>query len=121
MDRGRSVVSSADFAKLSPEAKVKTNYARVWNEKNEQLFAARGGTYRLDGDKLHHTVTMSLYTSIIGVDRVLKIVRLDKRPNPGVCPRLAGVTGEEQHRSGHGGAAGPNPYEAPGCQGTKIS
>jgi len=78
MDRGRSVVSSADFAKLSPEAKVKTNYARVWNEKNEQMFAARGGTYRLDGDKLHHTVTMSLYTSIIGVDRVLKIVRLDK-------------------------------------------
>ncbi len=77
VDRARSVVSSADFAKLSPEEKIKTNYARVWNEKNEQMFAARGGTYRLDGDKLHHTVTMSLYTSIIGVDRVLKIVRLD--------------------------------------------
>jgi hypothetical protein len=45
MDRGRSVVSSADFAKLSPEEKIKTNYARVWNEKNEQMFAARGGTY----------------------------------------------------------------------------
>jgi hypothetical protein len=77
VDRSRSVVSGADFAKLSPEEKVKTNYARVWNEKNEQVFAARGGTYRLDGDKLHHTVTMSLYTSIIGVDRVLKIVHLD--------------------------------------------
>jgi hypothetical protein len=77
VDRNRSVVSGADFAKLSPEEKVKTNYARVWNEKNEQVFAARGGTYRLDGDKLHHTVTMSLYTSIIGVDRVLKIVHLD--------------------------------------------
>src|SRR5438128_1381899 len=77
MDRGRSVVSSADFAKLSPEEKVKTNYARVWNEKNEQVFAVRGGTYRLDGDKLHHTATMALYTSIIGVDRVLKIVHLD--------------------------------------------
>ena len=77
VDRSRSVVSGADFAKLSPEEKVKTNYARVWNEKNEQVFAARGGTYRLDGDKLHHTVMMSLYTSIIGVDRVLKIVHLD--------------------------------------------
>jgi len=78
MDRGRSVVSSADFAKLSPEEKVKTNYTRVWNEKNEQVFAVRGGTYRLDGDKLHHTATMALYTQLIGVDRVLKIVRLDK-------------------------------------------
>jgi hypothetical protein len=77
MDRSRSVVSSADFAKLSPQEKVKTNYVRVWNKKNEQMFAARGGTYRLDGDKLHHTVTMALYTQLIGVDRVLKIVRLD--------------------------------------------
>jgi hypothetical protein len=77
VDRSRSVVSGADFAKLPPDEKVKTNYAHVWNEKNEQVFAARGGTYRLDGDKLHHTVTMALYTSIIGVDRVLKIVHLD--------------------------------------------
>src|SRR5262245_14755983 len=44
MTRDRSVMSTADFAKLSPEEKVKTNYARIWNEKNEQIFAARGGT-----------------------------------------------------------------------------
>ena len=41
------------------------------------LRRAAGRTACLDGDKLHHTVTMALYTSIIGVDRVLKIVRLD--------------------------------------------
>jgi hypothetical protein len=78
MDRGRSVMSSADFAKLSPEEKVKTNYARVWNEKNEQLFGANGGTYSVEGDTIHEKPTMSLYTGLIGTDRVLKITRLDK-------------------------------------------
>jgi len=77
MDRGRSVMSSADFAKLSPEEKVKTNYARVWNEKNEQLFGANGGTYRVEGDTIHEKPTMALYTGFIGTDRILKITRLD--------------------------------------------
>lgn len=75
---GRKGITNAEFDKLSAEAKVKTNYARIWNEKNEQIFAARGGTYRLVGDKLHHVATIAIYAHIIGVDRVLKIVRLDK-------------------------------------------
>jgi hypothetical protein len=78
MERGRSVTNDADFAKLSPEEKVKINYARVWNEKNEPIFAARGGTYRLDGDKLYKKPTIALYTTIIGAERVMKIIRLDK-------------------------------------------
>ena len=78
MTRDRSVISPADFAKLSPEEKVKTNYARVWNEKNEQLFGANGGTYSVEGDTIHEKPTMALYTGLIGTDRVLKITRLDK-------------------------------------------
>jgi hypothetical protein len=78
MTRDRSVMSPADYAKLSPEEKVKTNYARVWNEKNEQIFVARGGTYSLEGDKIHQKQTMALQTAIIGVDIVLKVIRLDK-------------------------------------------
>ena len=78
MDAGRKVISNADFDKLSPEAKVKTNYARIWDEKNDQVFAARGGTYTLTGDRLHQPATMAIYTHIIGVDRVLRISRLDK-------------------------------------------
>ena len=78
MTRDRSVISPADFAKLSPEEKVKTNYARVWNEKNEQIFAARGGTYSLEGDKIHQKPTIALDTIIIGIDLVLKVTRLDK-------------------------------------------
>src|SRR5438093_6232544 len=49
MERGRSVTNPADFAKLSPEEKVKTNYARVWNEENQQIFAATGGTDTVEG------------------------------------------------------------------------
>jgi hypothetical protein len=78
MQRGRSVMSPTDFAKLSPDEKVKTNYARVFNEKSQQVFAARGGTYRLDGDTLHKKPTIALFTTIIDVDYVLKIIRLDR-------------------------------------------
>ena len=63
---------------MSADARMKTNYARIWDEKNQQTFAARGGTYSLVGDKLHHPATMAIYSHIIGVDRVLKIARLDK-------------------------------------------
>src|SRR5215471_9565187 len=78
MERGRSVTNSADFAKLSPEEKIKTNYARVWNEKNQQIFVANGGTYTVEGDTIHQKFTIALSTSVIGVDRVLKITHLDK-------------------------------------------
>lgn len=78
MARGRSVVASAEFEKLSPEEKVKTTHALIWNEQNRQIFMARGGTYRLDGDRLHHTAAIALYPEVIGRDRVLKIIRLDK-------------------------------------------
>jgi hypothetical protein len=78
MRRDRSVVRPMDFAKLSPEEKVKTNYARVWNEQHAQVFAARGGTYRLDGDTLYKTPTLALNPAIIGVERAVKILRLDQ-------------------------------------------
>src|SRR5215510_2802508 len=60
MTRDRSVISPADFAKLSPEEQVKTNYARVWNEKNEPIFAANGGTYTVEGDEIHKKLTIAL-------------------------------------------------------------
>jgi len=39
---------------------------------------ARGGTYSVEGDKIHAKPTMALNTFIIGVDLVLKVTRLDK-------------------------------------------
>ena len=78
MERGRKVTTPDEFAKLSPEEKVTINYARIWTEKNELIFAARGGTYRLEGDPIRQKPTIALDTAIIGVDFVLKVTRLDQ-------------------------------------------
>jgi hypothetical protein len=74
----KAPLPESEFAKLSSDEKVKANHARVWNENGQQLFAARAGTYSLEGDKLHQRAAIALYSEIIGVDRVLRIVRMDK-------------------------------------------
>lgn len=78
MEPGRKVITPAEFEKLSAEEKAKANYALLWNEKHEQIFQARGGSYRLEGDKLYHTATIAIQTGILGIERVLKIIKLDK-------------------------------------------
>jgi hypothetical protein len=78
MEPGRKVIMPAEFEKLSEEEQVKTNYARIWDENNQQIFQARAGSYKLDGNKLRHTATIAIQTNIIGIERVLKIIRLDK-------------------------------------------
>lgn len=74
----KAPVPEAEFRKLSSEEKMKASHARIWGDDGQQLFAARGGTYSLKGDELHQTATLAIYSEIIGIDRVLKIVRLEK-------------------------------------------
>jgi len=78
MAPGRDRTSTAEYDKLSHDAQVKMDYARVWNEKGEQVFLSRSGTYTLAGDRLHQTAVMATYTELIGVDRVLRIIKVDK-------------------------------------------
>jgi hypothetical protein len=78
MEGGRKVIPPAEFEKLSAEEKQKVNYARVWTETNDQIFQARAGSYSLSGNRLRHTATVALQTDILGVERTLKIVRVDK-------------------------------------------
>ena len=66
------------FEKLSSDEKVKANHSRIWDEKGQQLFAARGGTYSVEGDKLHQWAAIAVYSEVIGIDRMLRILRLDK-------------------------------------------
>ena len=47
MRRDRAIVNTADFAKLSPEEKHKTNYALIWNDKEQQVFGARRNLHPL--------------------------------------------------------------------------
>jgi hypothetical protein len=66
------------FEKMSADERTKASYARIWDDKGQQVFAARGGTYELKGDELHQVATIALFAEIIGLDRVLRIVRLDR-------------------------------------------
>lgn len=75
---GRKVITPEEFEKLSDEEKVKANYSRLWTEDNDQVFQARGGSYHLNGNELHHTATIAILTHIIGIDRILRITRFDK-------------------------------------------
>jgi hypothetical protein len=78
MSPGRKVIPQAEYDKLSPEGKIKADYSRVWDDKGEQVYLSRTGTYTLKGDRFHHPVVMATYTQLIGVDRVLRIIKLDK-------------------------------------------
>lgn len=79
MDNGRPNVSGAKYDSLSAADKINADHARVFNDKGEQVFAARGGTWRLAGDELHETAMMAIQATLIGVDRVMKIVRVDNK------------------------------------------
>jgi hypothetical protein len=79
MDNGRPAVSEAKYDSLSAPDKIITDHARVFKDNGDQVFVARGGTWRLSGNVLHETPAMAIYAPIIGVDQALKIVRLDNR------------------------------------------
>ena len=78
MNPGRKSVTSAQYDSLSPEERVKVVYSRVFDDKGKQVFAARAGTWSLVGNQLHQIASMAIYAPIIGVDRGLKITRLNK-------------------------------------------
>jgi hypothetical protein len=78
MENGRKAVSAADFAKLSPQEQTKVNYAKVWDDKNAQIFAARGGTYRLEGNVMHTTRSIALQPTTIGLTETNTVVRFDR-------------------------------------------
>ena len=78
MKMGRKAVSAADFGKLSPQEQIKVNYAKVWDDKNAQIFAARGGTYRLEGNLLRTTRSIALQPTTIGLNETFTVVRFDR-------------------------------------------
>ncbi len=78
MEPNRKVIAPDEFEKLSADEKMRTNYARVWSAEKGQVFQARGGTYRLAGNKIYHTAAIALLAEIIGIERVLKIMKFDQ-------------------------------------------
>jgi hypothetical protein len=79
MDNGRPAVSEAKYDSLSAADKISADHARVFKDNGDQVFVARGGTWRVAGSVLHETPVMAIYAPIIGVDFALKVMRLDNR------------------------------------------
>jgi hypothetical protein len=79
MDNGRPAVSVAKYDSLSAADKLNVDRARVFKDNGDQVFIARGGTWRLAGSVLHETPVMAIYAPLIGVDQAIKVVRLDNR------------------------------------------
>ena len=79
MDNGRPELSAAKYDSLSAADKIKADHARVFKDTGDQVFIARGGTWKLAGNVLHEKPVMAIQSSIIGVDQALKVARLDNR------------------------------------------
>ena len=79
MDNGRIATSEAKYDSLSAADKIKTDHDRIFKDNGDQIFVARGGTWKLVGNELHEMPVMAIYSSIIGTDQVLKIIKLDKQ------------------------------------------
>jgi hypothetical protein len=50
----------------------------VWNDTGVQIFAARGGTYRLEGNVLHTTRSIGLQPTGIGQKDAFTVARFDR-------------------------------------------
>ena len=98
MDSGRPTVSQAKYDSLSGADKNKADHDRVFKDNGDQVFVARGGTWKLVGNELHGTPVMAIYAPIIGTDQVLKIVRLDKENLVAQGTRPSGTTYEVTYR-----------------------
>ena len=78
MHNDRKVVPEAEFAKLSRSEQVKANYAMIWDDEGNIQFAAKAGTYRLDGNVLYFNRVMGLYPISVGLQEMFTIAHLDR-------------------------------------------
>lgn len=71
-------VPGEDFKVIPADAPTSARDAWVWNAKGQLIFRSIGGTYKLEGDALHWVGTIAVIPNPIGIERILRIRRLDK-------------------------------------------
>jgi hypothetical protein len=95
MENDRKVVPAAEFARLSVQEQMKVNYAKVWDKKDRQVFAARAGTYRLEGNVIYTTRLIALQPDLVGLNESLTILHFDRKTIVWrTAPNSAGVARE---------------------------
>jgi hypothetical protein len=98
MDLDRKVVTPEELAKLPEEARVKTNYTKIWNQEHEPRFWASGGTYKIEDGNFVYIDLLSIEPHMIDTDGVEKIVRLDDTTYVYHSRPRNGVVSEYTHR-----------------------
>jgi hypothetical protein len=66
MEKDRPALSRAEFERLSPEERIKANYRRVWNEKNQTVFTGIATTYTVQGNTITYTTRIALNPNQLG-------------------------------------------------------
>ena len=60
MEFGRTVTTPAQLAAMSPEERRRTNYAKIYNAQDQNVFWASGGEYHIEGDRFVIARAMSI-------------------------------------------------------------
>jgi hypothetical protein len=61
-ENGRKILKPSELASMTAEQREEAHYNQIWGADGEQLFAANGGAYRLDGNVINYTFAMALGT-----------------------------------------------------------
>ncbi len=100
MKKGRPVVTPGELGRMAPEARVSTRYAQIWDDRNEPVFWASGGTYSIvDSMFVVGPRVLSIEPHWIGVEGEEPITRLDRDAYVYLSPpRADGTVIETTHR-----------------------
>jgi len=77
MELGRAVTTPAQLAALSEGQRRQTNYAKIYNDKDQNVFWASGGEYHIEGDRFVVVRAMSIEPFWVSVRSYDHIIYLD--------------------------------------------
>ena len=98
MDHARAVTTADHLARLSPSARRRVNYAKIWDERDQPRFWASGGEYRIEGNRFVIARVMSIEPEQASARSYDEIVRLDDSSYVYRTTDRAGVVREWVHR-----------------------
>jgi hypothetical protein len=77
MELGRTVTTPAELAAMAEEQRRQANYAKIYNDKDQNVFWASGGEYHIQGDRFVVARDMSIEPYWVSVRSYDQIVYLD--------------------------------------------
>ncbi len=99
MDSGRKVTTPQELAALSPAARHDDKYRTMYDVNHQLRFWGSGGSYRLEGNRMHYTNLLSIEPYQVQLGGVETVTRLDSTSYVyRAVPDRNGVVREFTHR-----------------------